>query len=173
VIGALGVSEEQAVEAIQRLQAETKKLSRDLAHLKLDRARGAPLREGGSAEASTSAAIQESAVGNVKVVTQRTTDFDKQGLRQLADAHRDRIKSGVVVLASTADDRVSIVVSVSKDLIPRVHAGQIVKEIAPIVGGGGGGRPDFADAGGKDSGRIDEMLAAAREAISRALGAGR
>ena len=61
-----------------------------------------------------------------------------------------RIGSGVVILASVNDGKVQIVVSVTPDLTGRIKAGQIVKELAPIVGGGGGGRPDFAEAGGKD-----------------------
>jgi alanyl-tRNA synthetase len=61
------------------------------------------------------------------------------------------------------------VVSVTKDLISRVQAGRVVKEIAPIVGGGGGGRPEFAEAGGKDPSKIDELLRKAPEAIERLL----
>ena len=72
---------------------------------------------------------------------------------------RAKIKSGVVVLASANDGKVQIVVAVTPDLTTRVKAGQIVKELAPIVGGGGGGRPDFAEAGGKQPEKIDEMLA--------------
>ena len=76
--------------------------------------------------------------------------LDKDGLRALVDQHRDQIKSGVVVLASPSDGKVSIVVGVTPDLTKKVPAGQVVKQLAPIVGGGGGGRPDFAEAGGKD-----------------------
>jgi alanyl-tRNA synthetase len=61
------------------------------------------------------------------------------------------------------------VVSVSKDLATRLHAGEIAKQIAPIVGGSGGGRPDFAEAGGKDGARIDEMLAESRCVVERML----
>jgi len=64
---------------------------------------------------------------------------------------------------------VQIVVAVTPDLAQRVKAGQIVKEIAPIVGGGGGGRPDFAEAGGKQPEKIDEMLLAAEGAVKRLL----
>ena len=63
------------------------------------------------------------------------------------------------MLASENDGKVALVVSVTKDLTRRVQAGRLVKELAPIVGGGGGGRPDFAEAGGKDPSRIDELLA--------------
>jgi alanyl-tRNA synthetase len=64
---------------------------------------------------------------------------------------------------------VAIVVAVTPDLAKKVPAGQIVKQIAPIVGGGGGGRPDFAEAGGKDASKIDEMLAAARGVLQHML----
>ena len=81
-------------------------------------------------------------------VAQTASGLGKDELRQLADAHRDRIKTGVVVIGSVDDGRVSLVVAVTKDLVPKVHAGNIVKELAPVVGGRGGGRPDFAEAGG-------------------------
>jgi alanyl-tRNA synthetase len=74
---------------------------------------------------------------------------------------RDKLGTGVVVIASERDGRVSLVVSVTKDLTGRVQAGSLVKALAPIVGGGGGGRPDFAEAGGKDPSKIDELLAQA------------
>jgi alanyl-tRNA synthetase len=64
---------------------------------------------------------------------------------------------------------VSIVVGVTADLTKKVPAGQVVKQLAPIVGGGGGGRPDFAEAGGKDASKIDEMLAASRGVVEKML----
>ena len=87
--------------------------------------------------------------------------LDKDGLRALVDQHRGQIKSGVVVLASPSDGKVSIVVGVTPDLTKKVPAGQVVKQLAPIVGGGGGGRPDFAEAGGKD--RVEDRRDARRE----------
>ena len=78
-----------------------------------------------------------------------------------------------MVLASESDGKVQIVVAVTPDLTSRVKAGQIVKEIAPIVGGGGGGRPDFAEAGGKQPEKIDEMLQPARRSWRRLSGPGR
>ena len=104
------------------------------------------------------------------MVTQVAANLEKGELRQLADAHRDRIKSGVVIIASKVDDRVVVVVSVSKDLAGRVHAGQIVKQIAPIVGGSGGGRPDFAEAGGKDGSRVADLLTEGRRMVEEMLG---
>jgi len=76
----------------------------------------------------------------------------------------------VVILAAENDGKVQLLVSVTKDLTDRVKAGQLVKELAPIVGGGGGGRPDFAEAGGKDPSKIDDLLAAARKVVGAALG---
>ena len=75
-----------------------------------------------------------------------------------------------MVLASQSDGKVQVVVAVTPDLTGRVKAGQIVKEMAPIVGGGGGGRPDFAEAGGKQPEKIDEMLAAAPAILQKLLG---
>ena len=83
----------------------------------------------------------------MRMVARRVSGLDKAALRALADTLRDRVSSGVVVLASENEGRVALVVSVTKDLAGRLHAGKIVKEIAPIVGGTGGGRADFAEAG--------------------------
>jgi alanyl-tRNA synthetase len=95
--------------------------------------------------------------------------MDKDALRGLSDSLKDRIKSGVIVLASTSEGKVQVVVSVTPDLTARVKAGQVVKEIAPIVGGGGGGRPDFAEAGGKLPEKVDEMFAATEKVLMKIL----
>ena len=108
-------------------------------------------------------------VAGVKLVAREVSGLDKDGLRALVDQHRDRIKSGVVVLASPSDGKVAIVVGVTPDLTKKVPAGQVVKQLAPIVGGGGGGRPDFAEAGGKDPSKIGEMLAASRGVVEKLL----
>jgi len=107
-------------------------------------------------------------IGDAKLVARRVSGLEKDALRGLSDSLRDRLGSGVVVLASETDGKVALVVSVTKDLTTRIQAGRLVKELAPIVGGGGGGRPDFAEAGGKDSAKIDELLAKAPEVV-RAL----
>ena len=77
--------------------------------------------------------------------------------------------SGIVVLAADAEGKVSFVVSVTADLTGRVKAGDLVKRLGPIVGGGGGGRPDFAEAGGKKPEQIDALLAATPDAVQDAL----
>ena len=108
-------------------------------------------------------------VSGVKLVTRRVEGIEKSAFRVLSDSLRDRLGSGVVVLVSEADGKVFLVVSVSKDLTSRVQAGRLVKSLAPIIGGGGGGRPDFAEAGGKDATKIDELLASAATALATAL----
>ena len=108
-------------------------------------------------------------MSGVKLVTRRVEGLEKGALRGLSDSLRDRLGSGVVVLASELDGKVSLVVAVSKDLTNRVQAGRLVKELAPIIGGGGGGRPDFAEAGGKDATKIDDLLAAAPKVLEVAL----
>jgi len=108
-------------------------------------------------------------VAGVRLARRKVSDLDKDALRGLADSLKAKIKSGVVVIASEHDGKVQIVVSVTADLTGRIKAGQIVKEIAPIVGGGGGGRPDFAEAGGKQPEKIDEMLKATEAVMVKLL----
>ena len=108
-------------------------------------------------------------VSGIKVDARRADGLEKGALRGLSDSLRDRLGSGVVVLASASDGKVTVVVSVSKDLTGRVQAGKVVRELAPIVGGGGGGRPDFAEAGGKDATKIDELLAAVPAVLQKLI----
>ncbi len=104
-------------------------------------------------------------VNGVTVLATRVDGLDDKGLREMADQLRDRIKSGIVVLGATLGDRAVLLAAVTKDLTKTYHAGNIIKQLAPLVGGGGGGRPDFAQAGGKDPTRLDAALAAAYELL--------
>ncbi|HSL22318.1 MAG TPA: alanine--tRNA ligase [Vicinamibacterales bacterium] len=160
-LAALGTGSDQAADAIRRLQAEMKRLSRENEQLKTKLALG-----GGRRDENEGGAID---VAGVKVLARRLAGVEKSTLRSVADQFRDRLGSGVVILAAETDGKAVFVVSVTKDLADRVHAGKIVKEIAPIVGGGGGGRPDFAEAGGKDASKIDDLLAGAQEVVRRML----
>ena len=110
-------------------------------------------------------------MGGNTVVAREVSGLDKDALRDLVDQHRSRIKSGVVILVSPSDEKVAIVVGVTPDLTKRLPAGQIVKRIAPMIGGRGGGRPDFAEAGGRDPSKIPETLAAGRRIIEEMLNA--
>ena len=111
-------------------------------------------------------------VDGVTLIRRRVAGLDKNGLRTLADSLKGQAPNSVVVLASETDGKVALVVAVTKDLTGRVKAGEIVKAIAPIVGGGGGGRPDFAEAGGKDPARIADLLNESRVVVERMLGTG-
>jgi alanyl-tRNA synthetase len=162
VVAALKVNEDQAVDAVERLQADAKRLAREASDLKTKVALGG--RSSGAAEGDD--AIE---VAGVKLARRKVQDLDKDALRGLADSLKAKIKSGIVVLASASDGKVQIVVAVTPDLTGKIKAGQIVKEIAPIVGGAGGGRPDFAEAGGRQPEKIDEMLAASQAVVQRLL----
>jgi alanyl-tRNA synthetase len=142
------------------LQEENRRLTRDLQQARMKAAMGG----GGSA-----AADEAIDVAGVKLIAREVAGLDKDGLRSLVDQHRSRIKTGVVILASPSDGKVMIVVGVTPDLTKRIPAGQVVKRIAPLVGGGGGGRADFAEAGGKDPSKIQEMLAASRGIVEELL----
>jgi alanyl-tRNA synthetase len=159
--GALEVHGDQAIAAIEKLQTESKRLTREVTQLKTRMAMG-----GGGGGGEADEAVD---VAGVKLARRKVAGLDKEALRGLSDSLKARIKSGIVVIASANDDKVQIVVSVTADLTSRIKAGQIVKEIAPIVGGGGGGRPDFAEAGGKLPEKIDEMLAASQTVVARLL----
>jgi alanyl-tRNA synthetase len=111
-------------------------------------------------------------VGDVTLVARRVDDASKDLLRSIADQVKSTLSTGVVFLAGpTPEGKVAMVASVTGNVTARLKAGQLVKELAPMVGGGGGGRPDFAEAGGKDPAQIDAMLAAAPEVVKRLLGA--
>jgi alanyl-tRNA synthetase len=159
-LAALGGPADQAPEAIARLQGELKRVSRENDQLKMKLALGGGADSGGG---------DETRIGDATLVARRVSGLEKAALRGLADSLRDRVGRGVVVLAAEEAGKVHLLVSVTKDLTNRLKAGQLVKELAPLVGGGGGGRPDFAEAGGKDASGIDALLQAAREKVTEAL----
>ncbi|HTV02796.1 MAG TPA: DHHA1 domain-containing protein, partial [Luteitalea sp.] len=161
VAGELHASPADAADAASRLQAEVKRLTRALHEAKVKAALG-----GGS---GTGAAQDTHDVAGLKVVTRRVDGVDRAALRELADQIKASIGSGVIVLAAESEGKVTFVVSVTSDLTGRVKAGDLVKRLGPIVGGGGGGRPDFAEAGGKQPERINDLLAAAPGAVGDIL----
>ena len=108
-------------------------------------------------------------VKDVKVLAARVDGMERQQLRALADSLRNKLKSAVVVLASADDSGVSIVSAVTKDLTAKVHAGKLAGAVAQAVGGKGGGRPDMAEAGGKDA----QALPAALEDVYKSVEIGR
>jgi alanyl-tRNA synthetase len=162
VVAALSTTPAHAVDSVQRLQADVKRLTREIEQLKMKVALGGSAAKGAAADEAI-------VVNGVKLITKRVSGLEKGALRGISDSLRDRIGSGVVVLVSENDGKVGLVVSVTKDLTTRVQAGRIVKELAPIVGGGGGGRADFAEAGGKDPSKIDELLSRAPDVLRTLL----
>ncbi len=106
-------------------------------------------------------------VNGIKVVTYKAKGLDAKALRELGDKIRDRLKSGILCLGSQNEDKAMLLCMVTKDLIQKYRAGDIIKEIAPVIKGGGGGRPDMAQAGGKDISRIDEALKKAIDLIEK------
>jgi alanyl-tRNA synthetase len=110
-------------------------------------------------------------IGGVRVLTRRVSDLDPNGMRQLADTLSRRVKPGVVVIGQAIDGKASLVVRVTDDLTGRLNAGQIVREIAALIGGKGGGRADMATGGGSDTEKLDQALGASYETIERMLAA--
>ncbi len=95
----------------------------------------------------------------MKVLAAQVNGFDRQQLRTLVDSLRNKWKTAVVVLATVEDGNVAIVSGVTKDLTSKVHAGKLAGSVAQAVGGKGGGRPDMAEAGGKDASALPAALA--------------
>ena len=106
---------------------------------------------------------KKQSMDGANILISQVDGLDAKQLRDIADQLKEKLGSGVVVLASASEANVNLVVSVSKDLTKKFHAGNIIKELARMVGGGGGGRPDFAQAGGKEPGQIAAALQRAEE----------
>lgn len=142
----LKVGQSELVAKTRKVMTQLKDKERELEELRLKMASGSAV----EAMAKTVAGIQ--------VHAQRTDGLDVNGMRALADQLRDKLKSGVVALGAANDGKVSLLVVVTKDLITRLKAGDLIKEMAAEVGGTGGGRPEMAQAGGKDPARLNIAL---------------
>jgi alanyl-tRNA synthetase len=168
VLETLKVNPDQAVETIEKLHTEAKRLARELTQVKTRLALG-----GGATTGTAAGGVQGGQeaidVAGVKLARRKVADLDTDAMRGLADSLKASLKSGIVILASANDGKVQIVVAVTPDLTGRIKAGQIVKELAPIVGGKGGGRPDFAEAGGRQPEKIDELLEQSRQIVETLL----
>jgi len=156
----LSAKPEELGARVQALLDETKRLGREVGKWKQAAATGAG--------ADHMSRVQE--IGGVKVLITDVPGQDGKGLRMVLDDLKGKIGSGVVFVASADNGKVSLCAGVTKDLTDRIKAGDIVQRLAPIVGGGGGGRPDMAQAGGKDPDKLPEALAKAPEVIAALLG---
>ena len=144
---------------LDRRDEELKKLRKELEQVRMK-----------SASSSVqSAAENVREVKGVKVLATRADNLERGQLRVLIDNLRNKLGSGVVVLGSVNDGKVALIVGVTKDLTSRVQAGKIIAEVAKKVGGSGGGRPDMAEAGGKDPAALDAALAGSYGVVEELL----
>jgi alanyl-tRNA synthetase len=133
---------------LEKKDSEIKRLTRELDQVRMKSA--------SSSTANIGDKIKD--VRGVKVLAHRVDNLERAQMRTLVDQLRDKLGSGVVVLGSANDGNVSLIVGVTKDLTSRIQAGKVVGKVAEKVGGKGGGRPDLAEAGGKDPGALDAAL---------------
>ena len=158
----LGATGEDVVAEVQNLKMRVRDLEKDLKQARMQLMTG-----GGDASAS-----EQEEVAGLKVTLREVDPAPVGELRSLADVLRQRLGSGVVVLGARGDDKVTLLAAVTSDLEGTVHAGQLAKSMGAAIGGSGGGRPDFAQAGGKDPGSLDGAFAAARAAIEEQMKVG-
>jgi alanyl-tRNA synthetase len=163
VIRTLNVNPDQAVQAVERLQADGRRLAREVTDLKTKLATGG----GGNTKKMEYEIALPGYLLPVKILTGRFSDLEKNAFRNVADSLKRA--DTIVVAANSSMGMAAVSVSVPKELTGFIQAGRIIKEIAPIVGGRGGGRPDFAEAGGKQPEKIDEMLEASKTVIEKLL----
>jgi alanyl-tRNA synthetase len=147
---------------IGKLQDELKKARREAEELKLKIATGAGSTAGTNGEEARD-------VAGVKVLAREASGLDAAGMRQLSDTLLARIKSGVVIIGRSNDGKASLIVRTSDDLTKRVPAGQVIKELAPLIGGKGGGKPDMAEGGGSQPEKLSEALEASYAVVERLL----
>ena len=137
----LGVGEDDLSAAIERAQQTQRQIEKQLDSLK---------RKGALSKLDDLIA-QARTIKGIKVISAEIESVDRDTMRQLVDSLRQKLGSGVVVLGTTTDGKVALLAGVTKDLTSRLHAGKIVQATAKEMGGSGGGRPDLAEAGGKDT----------------------
>jgi alanyl-tRNA synthetase len=140
---------------------ELKKLRREIEEMRMKSAAG-------GLDEAVARAVE---VGGVKVLTHRADNLERGQLRTLVDNLKGKLGEGVVVLGSAQPDgKVAMIAGVTPGLTKRIQAGKLVGVVAKMVGGSGGGKPEIAEAGGKDQGQIDAALAAAAKIVGELLG---
>jgi alanyl-tRNA synthetase len=145
---------------LEKKDAEIKRLSRELDQVRMKSA--------SSSVASVGEKIKE--VRGVRVLAHRVDNLERGQMRTLVDQLRDKIGSGVVVLGSATDGNVALIVGITKDLTSRIQAGKVIGPVAQRVGGKGGGRPDLAEAGGKNAWALDAALGEVYGVVEGLLG---
>ncbi len=148
--------EDNLIQRISSLLEENKNLSKELHDMKAKM----------SLQSVDSIFDSKVEVNGVNLITNKLEGMDRDTLRETADNLRDKLGSGVVVLANVVDDKVNFVVTATKDVLDKgIHSGNIVREVAKIAGGKGGGRPNMAQAGASDVSKVDQALSYASEVI--------
>jgi alanyl-tRNA synthetase len=142
---------------VQKMISDVKAFEKEVDHLKTKLA----------TEKTDASRETVKSINGVKLMAQRVSVDTPAALRNLADQFKDKIKSGIVVLGSTAGAKVMLIAVVTKDLTDRYHAGNIVSQVAAVVGGSGGGRPDMAQAGGNQPQMLDQALEKAYEVVGQ------
>ena len=159
-LGVLKTQRDNLPNAIERLQEDLKRSRKEVDELRLKIATG-----GGAGGDSDD--VRD--VAGVKVVAKIVDGIDANGMRQLSDTLLARLRSGVVIIGRRDEAKAGLIVRVSADLTGRIKAGDIIREIAPVVGGKGGGKPDMAEGGGPEVAKLQEALDAANTFIERTM----
>jgi alanyl-tRNA synthetase len=144
----LNVGEDALLSTVEKLSQTAKQLEKELESQK---------RKGALSQLDELAAKTQ-VIKGVKVLAAEVENVDRDGLRQLVDSLRQKLGSGVIALGVPDDGKVALIVAVTKDLTAKVHAGKLIQVLAKQVGGSGGGRPDLAEAGGKDTSALNSTL---------------
>jgi alanyl-tRNA synthetase len=163
VAGEVGAAPERAPAVVAALTARVERAEAELARLRLEMVSGAA---GAPGAADGAGAVE---VDGFRVLAREVPPAPANELRTMADALRGRLGAGVVVLGTRGDGKVTLLAAVTADLAGRVSAGELVRRLAPLVGGGGGGRPDFAQAGGKQPEKLPAALAEVEQAVREQL----
>jgi alanyl-tRNA synthetase len=148
VASKLNVGEDAVLAQVEKLSQTAKQLEKELEAQK---------RKGALSQIDELAGRVQLVKG-IKVIVAEVQNVDREGLRQLVDSLRQKLGSGVVALGMPEDGKVALIAGVTKDLTAKVHAGKLMQAWAPMVGGKGGGRPDLAEAGGKDTAALKSAL---------------
>jgi alanyl-tRNA synthetase len=156
---ALNAREDDLLQAIERLTQQTRLLEKQLEALKRKAAQSRV----------DELLVQTRSVKDVRVLSSRVDDVDRATLRQLVDSIRQKLGSGVVVLGTVENGKVALIAGVTRDLTSRLPAGSLIQEAARLVGGSGGGRPDLAEAGGKDTSSLETALSEVYRIVERML----
>jgi alanyl-tRNA synthetase len=154
----LRVTEPELVDTVEKLTAERRNLEKEIDRLK------AKVAQSNVGDLAGQARV----VKGIKVIAAKVDNLDRVQLRAMADTLRNKLQSGVIVLGSTDNGRVALITAVTKDLAgKKIHAGKLVGAIAEAVGGKGGGRPDLAEAGGKDGDALPAALDTVYELVEK------